>query len=113
MKLAIVGTRKMTDYLKFCDVVMPVMQGVTCIVSGGAKGVDSLAKQFALQKNIPFLEFVPEYEKYGKNATFVRNSLIVEAADRILALPSPDSKGTYDTIRKAIKAKKLLNVLGV
>ena len=80
------------------------------IVSGGAKGIDSYAKQLSKDLNIPLLEFKPDYKTYGKNAPIVRNELIVKNSDVIIAFPSESSKGTYDTIRKAKKLNKTVRV---
>lgn len=80
------------------------------IVSGGAKGIDSYAKQLSKDLNIPLLEFKPDYKTYGKKAPLQRNTLIVENSDVIIAFPSESSKGTYDTIRKARELNKTVRV---
>ena len=46
---------------------------ITEIVSGGAKGVDSLAREYAERKGIKLTEFIPEYKSYGRAAPIVRN----------------------------------------
>ena len=40
----------------------------TEIISGGAKGIDTLAEKYADENNIPKLIIKPEYAKYGKSA---------------------------------------------
>ena len=47
---------------------------ITEIVSGGAKGVDSLAERYANEHNIKFSLFPVKWEKYGKGAGFKRNN---------------------------------------
>ena len=86
---------------------------IVAIVSGGAKGVDFLAKRFAEDKKINFVEFLPDYKNYGKAAPVIRNSLVVECSDKVIAFPSGKSRGTLDAIRKAKKAGKLLKVIEV
>ena len=38
------------------------------IVSGGAKGADTYAREFAKKKGLKLIEYFPNYEKYGKGA---------------------------------------------
>lgn len=64
MRVAVIGTRglqvnHLKDYLP---------DGVTEIVSGGARGVDSCARDYALQHGLKLTEFLPEYEKYGRGS---------------------------------------------
>jgi hypothetical protein len=83
------------------------------IVSGGAKGVDSLAARYALEKNIPLIEYHPDIGNGNINfatAAKARNTQIVNASHTIIAFPSSRSKGTWDTIRKAQQAAKYLYI---
>ncbi|MBR5027780.1 MAG: DUF2493 domain-containing protein, partial [Bacteroidales bacterium] len=83
------------------------------IVSGGAKGIDSFAKQYALERNIPYMEFPPDYAKYGRVAPLVRNQEIVDYCDKVIAFPSKESRGTYDTIKKAKARNKVLKIVEI
>ena len=53
MKVAIIGSRNLT----VTDLENYLPEGTTEIVSGGAKGVDSCAKAFALSKGLKAVEF--------------------------------------------------------
>ena len=81
MKVAIVGSRG----LKVPNLGNYLPENVTEIVSGGAKGVDTCAKEYALSRGIKLTEYLPEYEKYGKDAPLKRNITIIESADLVLA----------------------------
>ena len=112
MKLAIVGTRNpCISYELFCDYLQsyPISE----VISGGAKGIDSFAARFAHERNLPLTEFRPDYSSYGKAAPIVRNSLIVAAADRVIAFPNSASHGTLDTIKKSRMAGKLLKIIQI
>ncbi len=50
MKLAIIGSRKFTDYDLLCDQISRIYPKVECVISGGAIGADSLAKRWATEK---------------------------------------------------------------
>lgn len=90
MKTAIVGSRNLT--VNNLQEYLP--EDVTEIVSGGAKGIDLCAKQYAKSHGIPYTEFLPEYEKYGKAAPIRRNDLIIDYADIVIAFWDGKSKGT-------------------
>ena len=90
MKVAVIGSRgividNLQDYLP---------EGTTEIVSGGAKGVDTCAREFALANGITLTEFKPEYNRYGRGAPLKRNITIIEYADMVLAFWDGKSKGT-------------------
>ena len=110
MKIAIVGSRTFNDYYYFGDELLRrvSLSDMDVIISGGAKGVDKLAEDFAKANDIPFKEFKANWEKYGKGAGFIRNSLIVEKADMVIAFWDGKSTGTKDSIDKAIKKRKTL-----
>ena len=109
LKIGIVGTRnpKIT-FEEFSQIINDY--NPTHIVSGGAKGIDTFAENYAKLNNIPFMIFPPEYSKYGRIANFVRNQQIVDASDMIIAFPTKDSKGTIDTIRRTKRSNKPLKV---
>lgn len=75
--------------------------GTVKIISGGAKGADSIgegiADAFGFMKEI----FHADWDTHGKSAGYKRNIEIVENSDLILAYPCEDSKGTYHTIKLA------------
>lgn len=107
MKLAIVGSRgRVVENL---EQYLP--EGVTEIVSGGAKGVDSCARAYALAHNIKLTEFLPEYEKYGRAAPLRRDLQIIDYADEVLAFWDGQSKGTQFVINECQKRKKKVTVL--
>jgi len=83
---------------------------ITEIVSGGAKGADTLAEQFAKENNLPVKIFKPDWAKYGRGAGPVRNKQIVEYADKVIAFWDGESKGTKSSIDLAEKSGKLLTV---
>lgn len=90
MKVAVVGSRNLR--VENLEKYLPV--GVTEIVSGGARGVDTSAREYALAKGIKLTEFLPEYDKYGRGAPLRRNITIIEYADLVLAFWDGSSHGT-------------------
>lgn len=80
MKLAIIGSRTIIELENF-DKYIP--NNVTEIVTGGAKGVDTLAMEYAKRKGIKLTVFLPEYDKYSRAAPIIRNKQIVDYADEV------------------------------
>lgn len=115
MRLAIVGSREFENYDLVCEKVAKIQetQKIDLIVSGGAKGADTLAKKYAALNHIPLMEFKPDYERYGRGAPLQRNTLIVENSDLVLAFVAATSKGTWDTIRKARRMMKRVIIVNV
>jgi len=108
MKLGIVGSRTVTDYAKLVSIMALISpQGdLDLIVSGGAAGADTLAELYANDHHIPIKVIKPDWNKYGKQAGFMRNGDIVVASDIILALWDGSSRGTKDTLDKAHRMKR-------
>ena len=107
MKLAVIGSRNLTD------IVLDgyISEDVDEIVSGGAVGVDRLAAEYAKAKNLKLTEFLPRYERYGRAAPIVRNKEIVDYADSIIAFWDGISKGTLSVIKYAEKQGKPCKVV--
>lgn len=100
--IAIVGSRRWTDYDAFCQ-AMPDLSAYDTIVSGGAKGVDEMAELLArtLDKRLVVHRPVLDGAETFHEAAHARNQAIVNAADALIAFPGPRSKGTWDTVRRA------------
>lgn len=98
MRVAIVGSRDLS-----VDIEKYIPENTTEIVSGGARGIDTLAERWADQHNIPKLILKPDYDKYGRSAPIRRNETIVSAADMVVAIWDGKSRGTKFTIDYAKK----------
>ncbi|MBR6251809.1 MAG: DUF2493 domain-containing protein [Bacteroidales bacterium] len=101
MKLAIVGSRSITKEGIVAEAINHFNLKPGIIVSGGAKGIDSLAAKYARENKIPLIEFKPDYQRYGRAAPILRNTTIIEHSDVVLAIHDGVSKGTLDSIKKA------------
>ncbi|MBR3995544.1 MAG: hypothetical protein IKI97_09730 [Clostridia bacterium] len=107
MKVAIIGSRGITniDFSKY------ISKDITEIVSGGAKGVDTEARKYALKNNIKLTEFLPDYQQYGKSAPLKRNISIIEYADFVIAFWDGKSRGTKFVIDNCKKINKQIFVI--
>ncbi len=94
MKIAIIGSRTLT--VPNIEEYLP--EGVTEIVSGGAKGIDEAAARFVRIHGIKLTEFLPDYAHYGRGAPLKRNEQIANYADAGIAFWNGSSRGTKYTI---------------
>ena len=106
MRVAVVGSRNITavnisEYISECDE----------IVSGGARGVDTCAAEYARQNGLKLTEFFPQYERYGRSAPIKRNYEIVDYADSLLVFWDGCSKGTLSVIKYAEKIGKPCKII--
>jgi len=106
MKLAIVGGRDFNNRVMLSGAMHFFDTEVETIVSGGARGANSLGEEWAISCDIPTERYLPNWNKYGRAAEYLRNQEIVDACDMVLAFWDGKSRGTQDTIAKAQKAKK-------
>lgn len=81
------------------------------IVSGGARGVDTIAENWALKNSKPHILFYPDYKTFGKNAPLIRNNKIVEKADIVIAFWDGKSHGTKYTINRARETNTEVRVI--
>ena len=108
MKLAIVGSRSFFDYQLLVETLQDLE--ISEIVSGGARGADSLAEKYAREKGIPVKVFKPDWNGLGKAAGFIRNKSIIDYADKVIAFWDGQSHGTKHSIDLAMKQDKLMLV---
>jgi len=94
-KTIVCGSRTITDY----KTVKSYLDHV--IISGCAKGIDTLAIRYAHEKGIPTIEVPAKWDLYGKSAGFKRNKKMLEIANAVIALWDGKSKGTENTIELA------------
>ncbi len=116
IKLAIVGSRTFTNKNLFNQKINEFILKYNTpdiIISGGAKGADTLGENYAIDNNIPLKIFYPDWSKHGKIAGIIRNTNIVNDCTHILAFPSKNGTGTQDTIRKGKLANKKIFVVHI
>ena len=132
IKIGIVGSRGYTNKKKIKDLVFEIKEkygNEVEIVSGGQKdGADGLAKKYALEFNVKYVEFPPshyswnmhcklpatQYNKpYYVSNYFKRNKQIAEYSDIIVAFipKGVESRGTKNTIHHAEKLKKMIKII--
>jgi len=115
-RLAIIGSRNFSDYELLCD-EMKKLPKPQMIVSGGARGADTLGKKYGDSNGVPVQVFPalwhPDGEggKFDRAAGMKRNVDIVNESNAVLAFWDGDSTGTMHSINLAIQKKKHVRVV--
>lgn len=115
MKIIIAGSRDFNDYELLKQYVDHILQNVAQreeieIVSGGAKGADTLGERYAREREYKLTRFVAEWDKYGRSAGPRRNEQMGDYADALIAFWDGKSKGTSHMIEYAKRKGILVRV---
>lgn len=111
-KVIVAGGRDFTDYEllkntlnKFKELV-PYFE----VVSGNARGADSLGERYARENNLPIKSFKPNWN-LGKAAGILRNEEMGDYANALIAFWNSVSPGTKHMINYAHKKGLLVKVV--
>ena len=107
MKVAVIGSRRL--WLDDLGEYLP--KSTEEIVSGGAKGIDTCAKEYAEKHGIKYTEFRSDYRRFGRGALLKRNLQIIEYADRVIAVWDGKSRGTRYVVDRCSELKKPITVV--
>lgn len=105
--IAVIGSRdiKFVNFDLYLD-----KNNIAQIVTGGARGVDSLIETWAKQNDLEWVCYLPNYTTFGEKAPLVRDKLIVDSADELVAFWNGHSSGTLYTINYAKSIGKKITV---
>ena len=103
MKVLVCGGRDFGDEVYVFEVLKNYP--ITFLISGGARGVDSFAYNYAVKNNIDHKIINAEWDKYGKKAGYLRNiAMADENPDLVIAFPG--GKGT-SMMKKIAKERNI------
>ena len=104
MKLIIAGSRNYYDEADFFHRMNNIVaknewiKEVTEVVSGSARGADTLGEEWAALYGLSVTKFRADWSKYGRSAGFRRNGEMAEYADGLVAFWDGLSPGTRSMI---------------
>lgn len=114
----VVGSRTFNNYELLKTKLDQLLQNQSkiVIVSGGAKGADSLAERYAKEKGYPVRIFPADWDKYGKSAGYKRNEQMhqyIAKAERrgVVAFWQNNSKGTAHNFELTKKYNNPLRII--
>ena len=117
MNLLVAGSRTLDDPF----VVMSLLEGAVCalpdfgyisdvVVHGGARGVDTLAGDWAVDNGYEVHVMPAQWDEFGRSAGYRRNAEMVAIADAAVFLWDGESRGTQHSI-DLVRAKGIRYVL--
>lgn len=113
MKIIIAGTRTVTDYSVVCRAVESSGFDISMVVSGGARGVDTLGERWAREHGAHFIRMPADWGRHGKSAGMKRNREMARYADGLVAIWDGRSRGTKGMIDTMFVLKKPIFVYGI
>jgi hypothetical protein len=86
VKAIVCGGRDFSDlkYLESCLDKCRQWWGLNHIITGGAKGADSLAHHWALKRHLNTEVFHAQWDTYGKGAGMIRNRLMLTQLPQVV-----------------------------
>lgn len=97
MKYIIAGGRDFNN-LAAMDKVLKSFNDITEIVCGDARGADTWGNIWASRNNISVVHFPANWNTFGKEAGFIRNTEMADYADGVIAFWDGQSRGTKHMI---------------
>jgi hypothetical protein len=90
-----------------------MFHSITRIVSGAAKGADTLAVQWAIERGIAYSEYPANWKQFGLAAGPIRNQKMLDSENPDFTVAfyecKEKSKGTRDMVKKSLKAGKTVH----
>lgn len=110
-KVIIAGSRTFQNYPMLCKELDKIKGQIGEIVSGEARGADTLGLTYAYDNDIKVKGFPADWQKYGSAAGFIRNHQMGDYADELIAFWDGASPGTKDMIDYMNKLGKKVTVI--
>lgn len=108
MRVLVCGSRTFNDRWHLYNILHDIWESrpdLATIVEGGAKGADTLAKEWAATNDVPFEEYRADWTKYGRAAGPIRNKQMLETGiDLVVAFPRGEARGTRHMMKIAREA---------
>ncbi len=106
-KLIIAGSRNFRNYKLLKTKLDKLLADVRpthriLILSGTARGADTLGEKYALQNDLTIQKFPAKWDEHGKKAGYLRNLQMAEDADALVAFWNGKSPGTKHMIDIAL-----------
>lgn len=108
VRLIVSGSRDICNEILVCGILQRYYVevfdfDVDAVITGGARGVDSIAHKWARLIGLRTIVRNADWDRYGKSAGPIRNREMLEYGNTLLAIWNGKSKGTKDMIDISLK----------
>jgi|SRR5271157_5180938 len=107
LRVLICGGRHYADFerIKSDLIALGGKAAIEVVIHGGADGADCLGALAAQELEIPTIAEHADWKKHGNAAGPIRNQKMLDlySPTLVLAYPDPESRGTWDMVRRAKK----------
>jgi len=112
MKTIIAGSRDYSSVASIYSVLdaQLLVRPITEVISGTARGPDSIGAIWAIERNIPVTYFPADWGRYGRGAGHIRNAQMAEYAEAVIIFWNGISSGTANMINLARKRGLQLHI---
>lgn len=112
MRVLVCGGRNYANKEKVYSYLDNRLTDNMVIISGEALGADTLAKEWAKERNVTYEGFPAKWHLYGIGAGYKRNKQMLEEGKPDLVLAFPGGKGTANMVHLAIEAHVEVYLVG-
>lgn len=99
MRVLVCGGRTYAEQGRVSEVLDELRP--TELITGGAKGADRLAENWARFNRVPVDVFPAQWAVHGRGAGPIRNQQMIDAGQPELVLAFPGGSGTADLVARA------------
>lgn len=111
MKVIVAGSRSITDSQLIFNILDNTPLDITELVCGMANGVDLIARDWAISKNIPIKEFPAYWDLDGRLAAgHMRNERMSKYSEALLLIWDGCSTGSKDMLIRARKRNLIIDL---
>ena len=93
------------------DTLLSEQSDEIAIISGGARGADTLGEEYAKLKSLHVYRVLPLWDAFGKSAGPKRNTAMAEIAHAVVVFHAGTDRGSQSMIRIATERKLPLRVI--
>lgn len=120
IRIIIAGGRDFSNYSLLKQSVDTIVKNFhnenLTIISGTARGADTLGEQYAEEQNLSIRRFPADWDTYGKNAGSIRNAQMATYASEgakgiLIAFWDGKSKGTKNMINEASNKGLIIKIV--
>jgi hypothetical protein len=109
MRVIVCGGREYGDAPAVYN-LLDSFSDITFLIEGGAPGADRIARQWAMDRGVPYHTEHAEWSKYGNAAGNIRNRVMI-AMNPDMVIAFPGNTGTADMVAVAEKHRVPVHTL--